>query len=450
MLKKWMLVICTMILITLPAISGCSSFRSSKESNSNGSPAPAKEIKGGPLEVGVLWPEGSANFSAAKRVGDTLANQYPGTQTTFTFSNTKARPQIELRWKSGDPLDVDNIFNGANSSSYHWVEEGQLKDLSDTLKTGKRSDYEGKSWEESILPLFRPFAQYKGQYYAVPDQAVVVGLYYNKKLFEEFGLKPPATWDDLLQVSEVLKSKGVDPIAVTGMNNGYMGMWWDYLLQREIGTQAVTDVAWGDKKASDNPGFLRAAQKLQQLVDKGYFLKGFEGTDFTSAQAQFFQGKAGMILMGSWLVGEMKQSIPADFQVGIVPFPTVPGGQGDQKGIFGTVFQWSIAEKSKNPDLAVEYLRVLTSKEEQTKRAHDLGFISPYAGVPTPDSIPGLDSLLKDAANASLTYYYYGIVFDKQRSDAWYLPVAQLYFKKSTAEHTVQQIDENLARLRKP
>ncbi|KQX48839.1 hypothetical protein ASD40_11805 [Paenibacillus sp. Root444D2] len=447
----------SILFTSLLATTACSSSTPTSTIGDTSTPTPAnqtpatqatKVIKGGPLEVGALWPEGSDNFKAVQRVGDNLAKQFSGTLMTYTFSNTKARPQLELRWKSGDPLDVDNIFNGANASSYHWVEEGQLKNITDTLKTTKRSDYDGKTWEDSIMPLFRSFSQYKGQYYAVPDQAIVLGLYYNKKMFEQHGLKPPATWDDLIQVSAALKAKGVDPIAVTGTNNGYMGMWWDYLLQREVGTQAVMDVAWGNKKAADNPGFLRAAKKLEQLVSDGDFLKGFEGTDFTGAQTEFFRGKAGMILMGSWLVGEMKQSIPADFQIGIVPFPTIPGGQGDQKGVLGTVFQWSTANKSKNPDLAVEYLRTLTSKEEQTVRSKDLGFISPYEGVPTPASIPGLDSMLKDAANASLTYYYYGIIFDKQRADAWYLPVTHLYFKSVKAEQMVQEIDTNLTRLR--
>jgi raffinose/stachyose/melibiose transport system substrate-binding protein len=446
--NKWSKHFSTIVLTGLLIIVGCSTEQSPSSSPSSSSNTSAKTIKGGPLEVGTLWPEGSDNFAAVQRVGDSLVKDFPGTKMTYTFSNTKARPQIELRWKSGDPLDVDNIFNSANVSSHHWVDEGQLKNLTTILKNTKRPDYDGKTWEESILPLFRPFTKYKDEYYAVPDQAIVIGLWYNKKMFDQYDLKPPATWDDLLKVAAALKSKGVDPIAVTGTNNGYMGMWWDYLLQREIGTQAVMDVAWGNKKAADNPGFLRAAQKLQQLVSEGYFLKGFEGMDFTAAQAEFFRGKTGMILMGSWLVGEMKQSIPADFQVGIAPFPTVQGGQGDQKGLFGTLFQWSVAEKSKNPDLSIEYLRRVTAKEEQTKRSHDLGFISPYIGVPTPDTIPGLDGMLKEAANASLTYYYYGIIFDKQRADAWYVPVTQLYFKKATAEQIVQAIDANLARLR--
>ncbi|MFC5650572.1 extracellular solute-binding protein [Paenibacillus solisilvae] len=466
MKSKWRNGIGSFLLASVLIVAGCGSNNNSANSTSPSSTSPsstspsstssespsadakAKPVQGGPLEVGVLWPEGSDNFVAAQRVGDSLTTEFPGTDLTFTFSNTKARPQLELRWKNDDPLDVDNIFNGANKSSYHWVDEGKLKKLTDTLKNTTRPDYDGKSWEESILPIFRPFTQYKGDYYSVPDQAVVIGLWYNKKMFDEFGLAPPTTWDEFLKVSEALKAKQVDPIAVAGTSPLYMGMWWDYLLQREVGTQGVMDVAFGDKKAADNPGFLKAAQKLQQLVDNGNFLKGFEGLDFTAAQTEFFRGKTGMILMGSWLVGEMKQSIPADFQVGITSFPAVPEGQGDQKGMFGTVFQWSIAEKSKNPDLAVEYLRTLTSKQEQTQRAHDLGFISPYAGVPTPDSIPGLDGVLKNAENSPLTLNYYGINTDKQRSDSWYLPVSKLYFKQATPEEVIKEIDDNLARLR--
>ena len=93
-----------------------------------------------------------------------------------------------------------------------------------------------------------------------------------------------------------------------------MGAWLDYLMIREVGYDAAYE-AIRNGTLSELPGVKRAVDKCKQLIDNGYFLQGFEGTDFTAAQMQFFQGKAGMILMGTWLTSEMADSIPADFQL---------------------------------------------------------------------------------------------------------------------------------------
>lgn len=405
-------------------------------------------VKAGHLEVGVLWPQGSPEFPAAERVGNQLIKKVPGTTITYTFANTAARPKLDLRWQQGDPPDVDQVFNGASPSTYHLATDDQLYDLTNDVKTTQWDN--GQSWEQAIRPAFRPFLTYQGKYLAVPDQAVLIGLYFNQKVLNENGVKPPQTWGDLMNACSTLNAKGIAPIEVAGTSPYYKGMWFDYLLMREVGPQAAFDIAWGKTRAADNPGVLRAAQHLQEMVQNHCFAKGFEGSQFTAVQLDFFRGKAGMILMGTWLVGEMKTSIPSDFQLGITPFPTLPdGASAGQQALFGTAFAWSVAAKSKDPKLAVEYLRLEQSKQEQAQRAKDLGNISPYTGVPVPAGVSGLDNLLAKTDKTSVTIYYFGLNKDKQHSDAWYTPVAQLFFGKIDPQQMVSQIDANEANLKK-
>lgn len=401
-------------------------------------------VKPGHIEVGVLWPQGSPEFPAAERVGNELQKKVPGTSITYTFANTAARPKLDLRWKDGNPPDIDQVYNGQVASTQHYVRDGQLYNLTKDVK-GTQWD-NGQTWEQAIRPAFRPFLTSNGKYYAVPDQAVLLGLYFNQKLLTSNGLKAPQTWNELLDTCSALNAKGIAPIEVAGTSEYYMGMWFDYLLLREVGAQAAMDVAWGTKKASSNPGFLRAAQHLQEMVQHRCFAKGFEGTQFTAAQLDFFRGKAGMILMGTWLVGEMKGSIPSDFQLGIVPFPTLPDGPAaQQNALFGTAFAWSVATKSKDPKLAVEYLRLEQSKQEQTQRAKDLGNISPYKGVPVPSGVSGLSNMMAKTDSTSVTVYYWGLNKDKQRADAWYTPVGKMLFGKTDAKGMISEIDANLA-----
>lgn len=399
--------------------------------------------KNSALEIGVLYESGSPFYNAYKRVGDQVVKQDKGTKVTYTFANTAARPKLQLRWKNGNPPDIDYVFNSGDGTSLHYASDGQLMDLTSKMQSTSWGD--GKTWDSALLPAFRHFAQYQGKYYMAPESAVVMGVYYNGKMFDSMGLTPPATWSDLTSTIQTIRAKGTSPIAVTGTFQPYMGLWWDHLLLREIGEQAVMDIAFSGKKLADQPGALDAANKLAGMVADKAFLDGFSGIDFTAAQAAFFQGKAAMILMGSWLQGEMKDSIPADFDLRMTPFPTIDGGKGDPNGLFGTLLGPSVWAKTKNATAAVDYLKLSDTKEEQTQRVKDLGVLSPFDSVPTPSGVKGMDKLLQQATSGKVTYYYYGISQDTQRSPAWYGPVAQLFLGKISAQQLITQIDSNLA-----
>jgi raffinose/stachyose/melibiose transport system substrate-binding protein len=417
-------------LVAGPLLAACGSSTSGKNS----------------VEVGVLYQAGAPYYKAYQRAGDELKQNHKGAKVTYTFANTAARPKLQLRWKKGDPPSLDYVFNSADRTSLHYVTDGELFDLTSAMNS---TQWDGTTtWADAILPAFRHFAQYQEKYYVAPDEAVVLGLFYNGKLFDEWGLKPPTTWDEVVATAQTIRSKRVSPIALTGTFQPYMGMWWDHLLLREVGAAPIMDVAWNGKKLADQPGALQAATKLETLVSQKAFLDGFSGIDFTAAQAAFFQGKAAMILMGSWLQGEMKASIPKDFDLRVTPFPTVPDGQGDQQGLFGTLLGMSVAKKAKSTDLAVEYVKLSDAKAEQTQRVADLGIVSPYEGVPTPAGVAGMDNLLQRAKTGTVTYYYYGISQDPQRTKAWYGPVANLFLGKTSPQELISSIDSNLAGIR--
>ena len=183
-------------------------------------------------------------------------------------------------------------------------------------------------------------------------------------------------------------------------------------------------------------------------------MEGYEGANFTAAQAMFFQEKAAMIHMGSWLVSEMADVIPEDFVVGTFDFPTVPTGKGNQSSMFGTSHIWSIPnpEISKSHDvnvpLAIEYLKRFTGKEQTAKRAKEIGAISPCNGVPSPARLPKVGNLIKKASQGELIIYYYGIHWDTDLWAAWYPPIQALFLKKINAEQVIEQIDGNLKKYR--
>ncbi len=411
--------------------------------------APAEaEIQPGNLEVGVLWEEGSPSYDFVKAIGNSLEADFPGTEVTYTFNNTAARPAIEARMLAGDPLDIDFIFEGMDPNTYDWVTNGNIMDISEAMNA-PRAD--GTAWKDDFNPLFYPSMQYEDKFYGAPEQVFIWLLHYNKKMFDEWGVQPPATWDDMLALCETIKGKDVAPIAVTGQVNFYVGMWSDSLFQRYVGTDKLMEYLYGDTDMTlaGDPDFLKAAQEMMKLKDNGCLIDGWEGTDFTTNQVYFFQDKAAMILMGSWLATEMKDSIPEGFQLAVAPFPTVADGKGKQDAIFGRAVSWNIPAKTDVPELAVEFMRRFTSNETAQKRSDELSAVSPNLGVTPPADIIGIDQVLENAKTAEFILYNFGVNSAKYGlAAAWYDPIVEMWKGNLTPEEALAKIDENLASVR--
>ena len=405
------------------------------------------------LEVGVMYEEGAPLYAVERAIGDALEQDIPGAQLTYTFNNTAARPALETRMLAGDALDVDLTFDGMDPNTHDWIEGGYIMDLTEAM-TQARPD--GSAWQEDFHPLFLPAMTYEGRIYAAPEQVVLHLLHYNQGMFDDWGLQPPATWDELLELCEVIKARGVAPIAVSGQVNFYVGMWFDHLTQQLAGADAVMTHLYGAPlhgapaaaRLSDVPGVLRAAREMQRLQERGYLIDGWEGTDFTTSQIYFFQGRAAMILMGSWLMTEMKGSIPADFRLGVAPFPKIDGAV-EEPAVFGRVLSWSISAHTQQPDLAVEFVRRLTSPAAAATRAHDLGAISPVIGAPAPTGIHGIETTLASTGDARFVYYNYGVISARfGLTSAWYDPLVEMWLGRYSPEEALTAVDANLAAVR--
>lgn len=405
----------------------------------------ARAAGGGSFEVVSFYPEGSPNYEYLQSLDKSFEATYPGTQVNLTFGGGQDAPNIEARWRAGNPPEVNvGFFDGTSATGQRYAQAGQVYDLTNAMNQPIGGGYGKKTkWKDAILPVVKPFLTMNGHYYAAPSDVTVIQFFYNRKIFAKYGIHPPKTWAQFMAVSAKLKKNGVTPLTVTGTFAGYMQMYYDYLLARNGGTAAALNAIAGKQSFSSVPGALAAANQLNDVVKKGYLLDGFQGTDFTSAQLDFFQGKAAMILMGSWLVGEMKASIPAGFQVGTFAFPQVPHGAGNGV-LFGSVNVLTVAKQSKRPDLGVQWLKYFSRKDVQKTRTKYLDYISPFKGVRAGPTYQGIaDELARGKAFATS---YFGVYGQTQSvRDAYQQPIVKLFFGQISPTEMVQEISNGLA-----
>lgn len=396
----------------------------------------------GDIEVVSFYPAGSPDYKRLQADAAAFEKKYPGTHVKLIFGGGQNTPKIQARWRAGNPPEVNyGFFDGTATAQLKYAQAGQIQPL-DAWMNQELPGY-GTTWRDALYPSVLPFITMNGKTYAVPESISTVQMYYNKKIFNDNGITPPKTLDELFAAADKLKAAGVAPFAVTGTFNGYMQMWYDYLLLRRTGAKNVQAAIAGTRDFKSLPGVTQAAQDLEHMIKSGYFLNGFQSTDFTAAQLNFFRGKTAMILMGSWLVGEMKSSIPSDFEIGTFPFPTVAGGAGDQTAIFGTPNNQVVAAQSRNPSTGVAWLQFLAGKKQQQSFVKQTGQISAYRGVAAPPGFANVVSQL-DKPNAFVPSYFGVFGAGQKVMDAYQKPIAELFFGKKDAAGMVAAIDANL------
>jgi raffinose/stachyose/melibiose transport system substrate-binding protein len=170
---------------------------------------------------------------------------------------------------------------------------------------------------------------YGGAFNFLPYQYNIEGIFYNKAIFEENGWAVPETWDDLLTVAGEAKAAGLNPFAASGEQGWPLTRLVSGYIFRSLGPDAMQAVADGDAKLTD-PEYVAAAKQIADLGAAGYFGDNVASLDYDAATNEFLTGKAAMIYMGSWLLGNINSDanqIGAD-NVGFMPFPAVDGGAG--------------------------------------------------------------------------------------------------------------------------
>lgn len=364
----------------------------------------------GLVEFGGFYPADSPWGKQYRLLGYRLEEENP--ECTFKFSEypgTEGGQAMSLRAKEGDPVSIAESTGIGNTGSESAIkkqwEEGLIYDLSAAMKTPAYGQTDGTWFDTFNAAAQAHMVTEGGRIGSIPVQQTQIVLWYNKALYDQLGLEAPKTWGALMSNCEVLKENGVACIGGGGFN-GYIGYWYDMLLYRLMGKEKMTAlythsdpaVTWQD------PMVIKAAEMLNEMIEKGYTSDGFVGGDFTANQVAFFTGKSAHLFVGTWLIGEMKDSIPADFQTGVAYFPTIEGYEDITPyeasfGFLSSVGIYNPGANEKTPhsiDCAVKYAKLLTSAEVQAEMSSgtNLDYVTTIIDGQGQSAIPGIGELL--------------------------------------------------------
>lgn len=307
-----------------------------------------------PSSVEAVIFDGAFGTSYVQSAADVIEATYTGVTVTVTPSKNIS-DDLKARFDAGDPPDlVDNSGAGRLATS------GIVDDLTTLEALVDSTNLEGQPIRDTLYHGVVEAGTFDGKLVAINYALTVYGLWYSARSFASEGWMVPATWDEMLPLAELAKSK--DRALFT---------WGDesatYFQEMAIAS-AIKEGGHPLRIALDNlepdawqhPAMSRVLAPLEELVRGGHII---HGGDYLSAQRLWAQGKALLYPSGAWIAKETKDSTPADFDMAVAPVPTPTAAPAlPLAAIHASATEpFMVPAKAKNPAGAKELLRVMLS-----------------------------------------------------------------------------------------
>lgn len=312
-----------------------------------------------PAEVVIFAGSGATEETFNFRVGDSLRKKFP--QYTLT--------QLE---PGGDPnKNIQNIVTAGTRFDIIFHSVGNFEAMVfpyklefDHTEMIKRHQIDLGKLEQTSVEAVRQASG--GKFYGLPVYSEYIVLFYNKSLFDKFGVAYPKdnmTWDQLIALSKTMTrtDAGVQYYGYTQSTS--------HLLRTNPLSVPTTDIA-------TNTPLINKDDRWKTLFDT-YFVKptqapgyaeGVKAKNALPGQNQFTKERT-VAMYGGFLSSIMIQNKPdlEGLDWDVVSFPTLKEKPG--VGSQGYPVYFGVTEMAKNKDAQMNVLKYLVSEEFQIEQA---------------------------------------------------------------------------------
>jgi N,N'-diacetylchitobiose transport system substrate-binding protein len=267
-------------------------------------------------------------------------------------------------------------WDGGKDRFLNAIAAGDVPDLAETGTTWTPEFAELGGLEpeaasnDDWLPSLVEAGTVDGTLYGVPWYAGNRALIYRSDIFEELGLEPPETWDDLEAAADAIKAEkpGVFPIIVPG---DYIHMLLPMVWQAGGDIATLEGDAW---TAAINSDAGKQAFETFARWHESYSPSETLNQNEADARVPFDNGKAAMFIGGPWDVTAAQTANPKlEDKLATALIPEGPGGSRDT---FAGGSHLSVFADSDNKELAIAFRDFMLQPEELTKFTDELGFFA--------------------------------------------------------------------------
>jgi raffinose/stachyose/melibiose transport system substrate-binding protein len=385
------------------------------------------------------------NYSPTQEAIDSAVKRFEADHPGVTveqnrMKNDAYKLSIELAFASGEAPDIFHTWGGGVLRDQ--MKAGLVEPLDDLFAQ--------EGFRDRFLPGALPFCLIDGKAYCSAADLSAVLFFYNQELFAQHGIEVPKSWDELLAVCDKLQKAGVIPFAL-GNSELWPGCFYHvYPVVRAGGGEPAARAAALSEGAFSHPAFTKASDAARTLAGKGYFNKGFQGIKEADSRRLLFTGKAGMTLMGTWIIALASSEMPEFVEkMGCFAFPAFPdAAAGDPTGVVGGInCAFAVSSGSKQKALSKELLGYLSDAEFARAWAKT-GRIPAVRGADEASFSPLTRSAFGILSQASFIQLYFDQAFPPRLGEEHKKAVSELLGLSNTAQQAAERLEKVSGELR--
>lgn len=272
---------------------------------------------------------------------------------TVTLQNQSSYPDLQqkITATTASPKDLPTMTQAYPDWLLNAIDENLVLDLKPYIEheTLKFDNY------DDIVKGFRESSTLDGKIYGIPFNKSTEVLWYNKTLFDKLNLTVPKTYEEFAKVAKEIKDK--ENIVAGGFDS--LSNYYTTYLKNE-------GVVFDSKLDPTNEASTKAVNYYLDGIKNGYFR--IAGTD-KYLSSPFGNETIAMLVGSNASETFVKQGVNNKFEIGVAPYPAK---EVMQQGTDLFVFNSATAEQKT---AAYEFLKFLTTKENQITWAKDTGYI---------------------------------------------------------------------------
>jgi alpha-glucoside transport system substrate-binding protein len=305
-----------------------------------------------------------------KAVLDGFKKKYPNVDAKYRPSTDIAQ-DLSTAVEGGNPPDLAAVPNPGLTADYQ--KRGTLKPI----------DFAKNTVDDNFSQDWVDLGTIDGKLYGVFFKGANKStVWYNVHAFQDAGVEPPSTWDDLTAAADTIKASGVAPWSFGAADGWTLTDLFENLYARQAGPdkyrQLTThDIPWTDPSVKETLQTMADIFKNDDNIAGG--IDGSLQTDFPTSVSNVFANppKAAMIAEGDFVPGVVAGQTPAKPQTDFdfFDFPEI-GDTG--KIVVGGGNEVIMFKDSPAARALVEYLASPEAGEIWAKRG---GFSSPNKNV---------------------------------------------------------------------
>lgn len=299
------------------------------------------------ISVGT-WSSTPEETKMLKKQFEAFEKANPGVKVTHRVYVNSYEQSIQTDYAAGIAPDV---FYVDIASAANYIDKKVIAPLDEYLSESTESTYDKVAYSG--------FKGADGKVYGLPKDCATLVTFYNKDYFAAAGIeKAPATWNELIEVSEKLIEADkagklpedfVNPLAV--VFDGVRVAPFIY----SNGGRIVDE---NGKLDLDTKEAKEAMEYYYDLVKKGYAdIPQNQGA--SSLVSSFAEGKSAMIMSGTWAEGFFQRSTPdLNYEKTMLPYSKKPAT------MFLSV-SFAVNSQSKYKEESAAFVKFVTGEEGQ-------------------------------------------------------------------------------------